>query len=134
MGVTAIAATVRVNVQRPGSDQPTNQNALFVTRGACRRRRSVAGRRRFWSADDREHGGLPGIPITDMDRRPVAHNLLHRTVVLSLHRSTPLAEPPSLIACFAQERRNFLIGFGQMVANRTFWNMPSSHFSMARLP
>jgi hypothetical protein len=92
------------------------RKTTLVARGLRWGRRFIAGRRGFWSVDDREHGGLPRIPLTETDRRPVSLSLLHRTVVLSLHRSTPLAEPPSLIACLAQERRSFLIGFGQMVA------------------
>ena len=89
---------------------------LFIARGDRWGRRFVAGRRRLWSLDDRQYGGLPRIPLSDMDRRPVSLSLLHRTVVLSLYTSAPFAEPPSLIACLAQEGRNFLIDFGQMVA------------------
>jgi hypothetical protein len=106
---------------------------LLIARCGRRGWRCCAGCRRLWSLNDGQHAGLPGIALTDVDRRPVAFSLLHRTV-LALHCGTPFAEPPGLIACLAQDRRSFLIGFGQMVAIRTFWNKPSSHFSKACLP
>jgi hypothetical protein len=88
---------------------------LFIARGGCRGRRH--GLR---LGDDRDlHPILPGIAVTNHNRRPIAFCLL-RTAGLAFKGHIPFPVPPHFIASCTYSVRGILIGLGNMVAEMHF--------------